>query len=190
MYTEGLWLDIVTKVDADVLSLPEYGRFIQDLKRRVSESRLVAARAVNRELILLYWDIGKAIAGKLEEAGWGESVVNVVSRGLRASFPGISGFSSQNVWRMLQFYRVHTDPHFLEQIEILLEREGRQAASDEKVSQVVREMVARVPWGHHALCRERRRGGGVCLAEQSESYRGRSLSIVPGVAGRLGGQVA
>ena len=132
------------------IASPEYRRFIEQLKDRVLSARLSAARAVNRDVILLYWDIGNAIVDKQEKLGWGESVVEMVARDLKAAFPGSTGFSPQNVWRMLQFYRTHIDAQFLAQVVREMELGGMQAPRAEELSQLVREMVAAVPWGHHA----------------------------------------
>jgi hypothetical protein len=62
-----------------MLTTPEYRQFIEDLKARVTAARISAARAVNRDLILLYWDIGRGIVEKQRMLGWGESVVEMVS---------------------------------------------------------------------------------------------------------------
>ncbi len=113
-----------------VMASPEYRQFIEDLKTRVVSARISAARAVCREMILLYWDIGQGIVERQKTLGWGESVVEMVAADLRQAFPGVTGFSPQNIWRMPQFYRTYTASEFL--------------------SQLVREMVATVPWGHHA----------------------------------------
>lgn len=136
--------------DKNLTTTEEYRQFILDLKTRVLTARVLAARSVNRDLILLYWDIGQAIAIKQKEMGWGESVVEIVAKDLSAAFPGTTGFSSQNVWRMLQFYRTHTDEQFLAQVVRELSKKGKTAPSSENLSQLVREMIAIVPWGHHA----------------------------------------
>jgi predicted nuclease of restriction endonuclease-like (RecB) superfamily len=124
----------------------EYARFLAALKERISDARGSAARAVNHELISLYWDIGKAIAEKRADAGWGDAVVEKLSRDLIREFPGIRGFSSQNLWRMQQFYLAHSSPEFLSQAvrELRIKRRGN------KLSQAVRELLTVVPWGHHA----------------------------------------
>ncbi len=57
-----------------LLAYPDYPAFLAALKERVLQARTSAARAVNRELILLYWDIGRGIVDKQQELGWGESV--------------------------------------------------------------------------------------------------------------------
>jgi predicted nuclease of restriction endonuclease-like (RecB) superfamily len=138
------------KNDQAVLATPDYRRFIEDLKARVMAARISAARHVNRDMILLYWDIGQAIDEKQKIHKWGDAVVEMVARDLKAAFPGSTGFSPQNVWRMRQFYRDHTDAQFLAQIVRELARQGKPAPANDNLSQFVREMVASVPWGHHA----------------------------------------
>jgi len=138
------------KNDQAVLATPDYRRFIEDLKSRVTAARISAARHVNRDMILLYWDIGQAIDEKQKIHKWGDAVVEMVARDLKAAFPGSTGFSPQNVWRMRQFYRDHTDPRFLAQVVRELVRQGKPAPANDNLSQCVREMVASVPWGHHA----------------------------------------
>jgi predicted nuclease of restriction endonuclease-like (RecB) superfamily len=132
------------------LASPEYQQFIKELKGRVLSARVSAARAVNRDLILLYWDIGRGIVEKQQTLGWGDSIVEMVSADLQKAFPGSFGFSPQNVWRMLQFFRTYTDNLFLSQAVRELEKKGRKTPSPEELSQFVRELVATVPWGHHA----------------------------------------
>jgi len=108
----------------------DYPVFLAGLKERILQARTTAARAVNRELVLLYWDIGRSIVEKQQTAGWGDSVVERLAADLRAEFPDMRGFSVVNLWRMKQLYLSHTAPGFL--------------------SQAVRELVASIPWGHHA----------------------------------------
>jgi predicted nuclease of restriction endonuclease-like (RecB) superfamily len=98
------------------IALPAHGKFIESLKGRVTSARLSAARAVNRDVILIYWDIRRTIAEKQEKLRWGDSVVETVARDLREAFPAMKGFSPQNVWRMLQFYLTHTASEFLSQL--------------------------------------------------------------------------
>ncbi len=129
---------------------PAYQRFIEELKGRVLSARVSAARAVNRDLILLYWDIGRGIVEKQQTLGWGDSIVEMVSADLQKAFPGSLGFSPQNVWRMLQFFQTYTDNLFLSQAVRELEKKGRKTPSPKELSQFVRELVAAVPWGHHA----------------------------------------
>lgn len=85
-------------ISTSPLTSPDYHRFIEDLKARITTARLSAARSVNRGLVLLYWDIGKAIAEKQKTLGWGNSVVEMVATDLRRAFPRMTGFSPRNVW--------------------------------------------------------------------------------------------
>ena len=126
----------------------DYLQFVADLKSRIQSAHISAARAVNRDLILLYWDIGRAIVEKQEQLGWGESVVEMLSRDLQAEFPHSQGFSVQNLWRMRQFYSTYTLSDFLAQVA----REMKAASSTDVpliLSQAVRDLLAAIPWGHH-----------------------------------------
>jgi hypothetical protein len=86
------------------LSSPDYTTWLHALKARIQSARISAARAANRELILLYWDIGRGIVEKQQALGWGKAVVERLSADLQAEFPGVRGFSANNLWLMRQFY--------------------------------------------------------------------------------------
>ncbi len=78
--------------------------FVKELKDRISRAQYEALKAVNKEQILLYWDIGKMIVEKQDALGWGKSVVKTLSVELQKEFPGMSGFSVDNLWRMRKFF--------------------------------------------------------------------------------------
>ena len=137
-------------VSQSVLTSQEYRNFITDLKSRIQSARISAARALNSEVIILYWDIGQRIVQKQQALGWGDSVVELVAADLQREFPSLTGFSAQNVWRMRQFFILHTQTDFLSQVVREIKKSGQPAPSDELLSQIVREMVSAVPWGHHA----------------------------------------
>ena len=59
---------------------------------------------MNKELVGLYWDIGRMIAERQQVEGWGKSVVEQLAKDLRAEFPGVRGYSAQNLWYMRQFF--------------------------------------------------------------------------------------
>ena len=82
----------------------DYAPFLAAVKERVRHARTSAARAVNRDLVELYWDIGKGIVEKQQAAGWGDAVVERLAADLRAAFPEMSGFSSANLWAMRRVY--------------------------------------------------------------------------------------
>ena len=108
-----------------------YTALLDDLKRRVRTAQLKAAVAVNTELIRLYWDLGRAIVERQTREKWGKSVVDRLAKDLQLAFPGQSGFSPQNVWKMRQFFVAYAN-----------------------LSQAVREIepprdVLAIPWGHN-----------------------------------------
>jgi predicted nuclease of restriction endonuclease-like (RecB) superfamily len=84
-----------------------YPQLVAEIKKRIRAAQYAALRAVNRELIDLYWDIGRLIVERQEGDTWGRAVVQSLARDLKAEFPGISGFSTPNLYRMKQFYEAY-----------------------------------------------------------------------------------
>lgn len=82
----------------------QYSELIGDIKQRIRSAQYKAARAVNHELIGLYWDIGKIITTRQQGETWGKSIVQNIAKDLRKEFPKITGFSTSNLWRMKLFY--------------------------------------------------------------------------------------
>ena len=78
--------------------------FVSDIKNQILKRQYEALKSVNKELIALYWNIGKSIVEKQEQFGWGKSIVKNLSYELQKEFVGIRGFSTQNLWYMRQFY--------------------------------------------------------------------------------------
>lgn len=151
---------------------PDYTTFVADLKARIQSARLNAGRAVNRELVLLYWDIGRGIVEKQRTLGWGDAVVEMVAADLRRAFPQMTGFSPRNVWDMRRLYATYTAPEFLAQAAREIDdREAgqilRQAVAefggsikrrrpvaklgDSKVIEFLRQLVAEIHWGHNLI---------------------------------------
>ena len=81
-----------------------YLHFVRDIKNRIREAQYQALRAVNKELIRLYWDIGRMIVEMQKKYGWGKAVVATLAKDLQTEFPGMQGFSPQNLWYMRQFH--------------------------------------------------------------------------------------
>lgn len=75
----------------------------------IKQSRSNAIRAINAELIDLYWNIGKFVCAKLDSAEWGDSVVMELAKHIQQTEPDIKGFSDKNIWRMKQFYEAYKD---------------------------------------------------------------------------------
>ena len=76
----------------DIISA-DYQSFLQSIKIRVQQAQLKAVVAVNTELIVLYWQIGKEILARQEKEGWGTKVIDRLSVDLHAAFPQLKGFS-------------------------------------------------------------------------------------------------
>lgn len=102
------------------LAYPDYSFFLAALKERILHARTLAVRAVNRELVLLYWDIGRSIVEKQQAAGWGESVVERLAADLRAEFPDMTGFSARNLRDMKRMWLAYTDRSFWRQAVAIL----------------------------------------------------------------------
>ena len=75
-----------------------------EIKQRIRSAQYAALKTVNQELVGLYWDIGRMIVGRQAVEGWGKAVVKRLSADLQREFPGVGGFSVQNLWYMRQFY--------------------------------------------------------------------------------------
>jgi predicted nuclease of restriction endonuclease-like (RecB) superfamily len=110
----------------------DYTALLSDLKARVEAARIRATLAVNRELVGLYWDIGRTIAERQAGEGWGRSVIGRLASDLQAAFPDTRGFSTRNLWRMRAFYLAWS-AH----------------------AQILPQPLAELPWGHNAVLLER-----------------------------------
>lgn len=101
-----------------------YQVLLRELKVRIRTARLQAALAVNEELILLYWSIGREILERQAREGWGSRVIDRLSADLRQDFPDMTGLSARNLKYMRALAEAHPDREFVQQV------------------------VARLPWGH------------------------------------------
>ncbi len=109
----------------------EYQNWVNELKTLIQKTQIKAAIAVNRELLGLYWSIGKSISEKVNNANWGSSVVEELSKDLKTEFPNQKGFSRSNLFSMKKWYEFYSSSN----IEI------------EKVQQ----LVGQIPWGHNVV---------------------------------------
>jgi predicted nuclease of restriction endonuclease-like (RecB) superfamily len=82
----------------------QYHSFLKSIKERILKAQYDALKVVNKELIALYWGLGKMIVEKQQTLGWGKSVVENLAIDLQKEFPGLSGFSYRNLWYMRNFY--------------------------------------------------------------------------------------
>ena len=108
------------------LSIPEdYYDFLRELKRRILQAQVRAVISVNRELVLLYWQIGRDILNRQQQRGWGAKVIDNIAGDLQKAFPEMKGFSPRNLKYMRSFAEAYPDEQFVQQV------------------------VAQIPWGHN-----------------------------------------
>lgn len=86
-----------------LLDFSEYETFLAHLKQRIRTTQVQAALAVNRELILLYWEVGREILQRQRNQGWGSKVIDKLSQDLKLEFPALKGFSPRNLKYMRDF---------------------------------------------------------------------------------------
>mgnify|MGYP001809683336 CR=1 FL=1 len=122
----------MTAPPATLIPQPEgYADWLAALKARVHSAQQRATLAVNRELVLLYWQIGRDILTRQAEQGWGTKVIDRLASDLRAAFPEMKGFSPRNLKYMRAFAQAWPDEPF------------------------VQEVLARLPWYHHLTLLEK-----------------------------------
>lgn len=109
----------------------EYGELLLEIKQRIRSAQYAALKAVNQELIALYWDIGKLIVSRQQGDTWGKSIVKNLARDLQVEFAGMGGFSAANLWRIKLFYETYVH--------------------NEKLAPMVRE----IGWSHNVVIMEK-----------------------------------
>jgi predicted nuclease of restriction endonuclease-like (RecB) superfamily len=102
-----------------------YQDLLAQLKSRIQQAEIRAAVAVNRELVRLYWEIGKEILQRQSDEGWGSKVVDRLAKDLRSAFPDMSGLSRTNLLYMRAFAETWPD------------------------EAIVQQVVGQIPWGHN-----------------------------------------
>jgi predicted nuclease of restriction endonuclease-like (RecB) superfamily len=103
--------------DAGVVLLPpDYPKLLEEIKARVHASRIRASVSVNRELILLYWEIGRLILQRQEAEGWGAKVIDRLAVDLGREFPDMKGFSSRNLKYMRAFAEAYPARAFVQEV--------------------------------------------------------------------------
>ena len=93
-----------------------YADWLADLKTRIHTAQQRAALAVNRELVLLYWQIGQDILARQAAQGWGAKVIERLSQDLRSAFPEMKGFSPRNLKYMRAFAEAWPDESFVQEV--------------------------------------------------------------------------
>jgi predicted nuclease of restriction endonuclease-like (RecB) superfamily len=94
----------------------DYPSLLEHLKAQIRQARTRAALAVNRELIVLYWQIGQAILERQAQAGWGSKVLERLAADLRLEFPDMGGLSRSNLLYMRAFAEAYPDREFVQRV--------------------------------------------------------------------------
>lgn len=84
-----------------------------DIINLIKNAQYIASKSVNRELINLYWSVGKYVSKKIQNAEWGNNIVTNLSEYIQKSLPNPKGFSDKNIWRMKQFYETYQEETIL-----------------------------------------------------------------------------
>jgi predicted nuclease of restriction endonuclease-like (RecB) superfamily len=137
----------------------DYAPLLADIKARVQSARVKAGLAANRELLALYWDIGRLILDRQRREGWGAKVIDRLALDLQRSFPGQQGFSRANLLFMRAFADAWSEaPIVLQPVRQLPPRENSQPATGAMVQAppaqfpvAPPEPMASLPWGHNLL---------------------------------------
>mgnify|MGYP004467062297 FL=1 len=103
----------MTEKNSSILS-PEYLNFKNEITSRIRSAQYQALKAVNKEMIALYWEVGKRITEQQTALGWGKSVVGNLSQDIQKEFPGIKGFGVSNMWDMARFYTEYQSNEILQ----------------------------------------------------------------------------
>jgi predicted nuclease of restriction endonuclease-like (RecB) superfamily len=109
----------------------DYGEVLREIKQRIQQERLRVVLAANTAMVLLYWDIGRMILERQEQAGWGAKVIDRLSEDLRAAYPDMRGLSSRNLKYMRKFAATWPD------------------------RAIVQESLARITWYHNIALLEK-----------------------------------
>ena len=105
----------------------EYLDFKNEITKRIRSAQYEALKAVNKEMIALYWEIGRRITEQQKALGWGRSVVESLSEDIQKEFPGIQGFSARNMWDMARFY------------------------TEYQSNEILKPLVAEISWSKHIV---------------------------------------
>ena len=99
----------ILKFMSNQIVTADYEQLLRELKNRIRSAQIKAALAVNRELVLLYWQIGREILQRQGQEGWGTKVIDRLAKDLKQEFPEMKGFSSRNLKYMRTFAEAWTD---------------------------------------------------------------------------------
>lgn len=124
----------------DVPVRSDFAALLTDVKSRIQSAQTRAVLAVNAELVRLYWDIGRIIAERQQQAGWGAAVIPRLANELKNELPEVKGFSERNIGRMIAFYREYPNP---------------AALLPQPAAKLPDSLIWSIPWFHHVILMEK-----------------------------------
>ena len=117
----------------------EYLIWISELKKKVRSAQIKAAVAVNRELILFYWDLGMMLSEKIKSSNWGDKILANVSKEMKLEFPLMTGLSERNLKYCRRFYEFYSN--------LIGQQLVAQLSSETDIITNRQQLVAQIPWG-------------------------------------------
>ncbi|PSB68583.1 DUF1016 domain-containing protein [filamentous cyanobacterium CCP1] len=120
--------------DNSLFPADNYDVFLKGLKTRIRQAQVKAALAVNKELLILYWQIGREILARQQQEGWGTKVIDRLAKDLKREFPDMKGFSRTNLMYMRAFAEAWPD------------------------QQIVQEVLGQIPWYHNLALLDKLKG--------------------------------
>lgn len=144
-----------------------YRDLLGEIKTRVRQAQHRATLSANAEMLVMYWDIGRMIAARQKEEGWGTGVIPRLAAGLKNELPEQKGFSERNIGYMIRFAREYGDPPILQQPvaktgfpvrELLQPAESKgPVIMQQAVAQLPMppEIMFRLSWAHHLVLIEK-----------------------------------
>jgi len=165
---------------SEIVQHSEYRDWLIHLKQQIKTGQIKAALSVNSQLIMLYWDLGRQIVEKQENAQWGSGFIEQLSKDLREEFPEMTGFSRTNLFRMKRFYQFYApivqENELIPQVggQLIIPQVGGQLEMTDKqiVAQVVGQLqvafnqqninvaqlvpkLLSIPWRHNVVIIEK-----------------------------------
>ncbi len=127
-----------------------YPALLEDIKSRIRTAQIKASLSVNREMIGLYWSIGRDIVARQHLEGWGAGVINRLAKDIRTAFLGIEGFSPSNISRMRAFHLAWADVPAISAQPVPNMQPPISAQPVPKIAESLPPSVLmEIPWGHN-----------------------------------------
>lgn len=156
-----------------------------DIIELIKQSRAAAIKAVNTELINLYWNVGAYISKRLTEANWGEKTVDELAVFIQENHPELKGFTRTGLYRMVQFYEIYAssvfvapvvrqmqntenqDTEIVSAVRTQLENDHKEvsaAGTQLEISDIRNSILAKLSWTHHRIIFSR------CKTEEEREF--------------------